>query len=210
MKRAVPSVQIPELLANETQAAANGESSVSQIKQPDDHNHMLPVNPPSTKQVALTTETLTTPARLRRTGAGAAPFFAAGLTGIGGTTTGALAAEVAAAGEAAAAPDFPSRIAFNISCGESFGPTATTTGFATGSAAATSTAGDDVVAAGTPALFARMAAMISLVELGFAAVAADFGAAAVGAVASGTEAGAAGGLTAGASTAGIDAAAAAF
>ena len=192
---------------------------MSQTKQPNDHSNTLPVNPPRTKQVALVTVTPTMALRLRRAGAGAAPFFATGtgLAGIVGATTGALAGETAVAGVATAAPVLPSRIAFNISCGESRGPAAATTGFASGFAAEASGAGAgegaEAATAGAPPL-ARIAAMMSLVEPGFVAGAAGFGAAASGAAASETEAAAGAaagaGLTAGASAAGADDAAAAF
>lgn len=212
MNRAVPSVQIPVMPANEAQAAANGESSASQIRQPTEINNTLPVNPPSTRHAALVAVTPTIALRLRRAGAGAAPFFAtgAGLAGIGGATTGAFTVAAAAVGAVVAGPAFPSRIAFNISCGERRGPAAATTGFASTFAAAASGAGVEVAAAGDPA-FARMAAMMSLVEPGFAEGAGGFGAAATDAVASGTEATAGAGLTAEASAAGTnEAAAAAF
>jgi len=215
MKRAVPSVQIPVMPASAVQAAANGESSVNQIKQPNEISNTLPVKLPSTRHVALVAVTPTMALRLRRAGAGAAPFFpaATGLAGIGGATIGAFTAEAAATGVTAAVPDLPSRIAFNISCGESFGPAAATTGFASALIAAAggveAAAGVEAIAAGAP-VFARIAARMSFVDPGFAAGAAGFVAAAADTVGSSTDAAAGAGLAAGVSTAGTDEAAAAF
>lgn len=204
-------------------AAANGDNSAAHTRAPQAINKSLPAANPTTKQAALIAKTVVTPARLRRAGAGLPALPAGtGLTGIGGATTG-VPVFAAAEGAATAAATFPSRTAFSISWTDGRGPAGATPAFgaalagAAAAAGAAGVAGAGAAAAGAAAAGfappARIAAMISLVDVGLGPAGLEVAGAVTGAGAGADATGSAGGAAgAGAevSGAGAPAAAAAF
>ena len=167
MKRAVPKVQMPPMLAIAVHAAMKGVSKAVHDRAPRAIRRLLPDKKPRTKQAALKQATVVKPAIPRRVATGLVFVAATGFVGITGAAIG-VAGFAATAGAAATdvPADLASRIFASISAGVIFGPGAPAGDLGAGLEAG---AGVSTEAASTAGLAPppRIAAIMSLVEVGF-------------------------------------------